>query len=149
MEKKGSFSAPTSYLNGDAKMDRLFRIANKYAAIKADCTKLMPQWFNQCSILNFENGVLSIGVPNQSMMARVKLNSSLLMQGLAIRGWDVSKLRFKVVLDRIPNNERPPAREKHLSEKARASFEALYRNLDENGAQSTLKDAVKNLLKRR
>ncbi len=131
-------------------MERLFKTARQYAAIMADCRKLMPAWFNRCRILRLENGILSIGAPNQALAARLRQSSSLLQHGLKSRGWDISQIRLKVSFDdQPPAEKKTPVQSKRLPEKARASFEALYRELEGKGGRPDLRDSLKKLLDRR
>ena len=130
-------------------MERLFKTAKQYAAIMDDCRKLMPMWFGRCRILRLENGVLSIGAPNQALAARVRQSTSLLLHGLKSKGWDISQIRLKVNFDQLPTERKPPVQTKRFSEKARASFEALYQKLEEDGDRSDLRDSLRKLLDRR
>ena len=150
MNRTGTFAAPSDYLNGQEHMTRLFRTAQQYAAILADCRRLMPPWFGSCRILRLENGVLSIGAPNQTLAARVRQNTGMLLQGLRNRGWEISQVRLRVSLGQRPAEpSRPMAKPRRFSEKARASFEALYRKLEESSSPSDLRDSLKRLLHRR
>lgn len=144
-----TFSTPTDYLNGQAHMERLLKTAQQYAAIKEDCKRLMPSWFGQCGVLRLEGGILSISAPNQALAARVRQSKSLLLHGLKNRGWEINQIRLKVSLDFPPTDRKPPVQTRRFSEKARASFEALYRKLEENGNQSDLRDSLKKLLDHR
>ena len=149
MNRTGTFSTPTDYLAGQSHMERLFKTAKQYAAIMDDCRKLMPMWFGRCRILRLENGVLSIGAPNQALAARVRQSTSLLLHGLKSKGWDISQIRLKVNFDQLPTERKPPVQTKRFSEKARASFEALYQKLEEDGDRSDLRDSLRKLLDRR
>ena len=149
MSRTGTFSTPADYLSGQSHMEQLFKTAEQYAAIKEDCRKLMPMWFGRCRILRLENGVLSIGAPNQALAARVRQGSSLLLHGLKSRGWEINQIRLKVSFDQTLVERKPPVHAKRLSEKARASFEALYQKLEGEGGQPDLRDSLKRLLNRR
>lgn len=150
MNRTGTFSSPSDYLNGQEHMTRLFKTAQQYAAILADCRRLMPPWFSSCRILRLENGVLSIGAPNQTLAARVRQNTGMLLQGLRNRGWEISQVRLKVSLGQRPAGpSKPTAKPRQFSEKARASFEALYRKLEESNSPSDLRNSLKRLLRHR
>ncbi|MGN0917955.1 MAG: DciA family protein [Oxalobacter sp.] len=144
-----TFSTPVDYLNGQAHIDRLLKTAQQYAAIKEDCKRLMPLWFGQCRILRLEDGVLSISAPNQALAARIRQSRSLLLHGLKSRGWEISQIRPKVSLDFPTTDRKPLVQTRRFSKKARASFEALYRKLEEDGSQSDLRDSLKKLLDHR
>lgn len=150
MNQTGTFSSPTDYLNSQAHMAQLFKTAQQYDAILTDCKRLMPPWFGQCRILHLDNGILSIGVPNQTLAARVRQNTGLLLQGIRNRGWEISQIRLRVNLGQKPvENRKSPVQPKRFSKTAKASFEALYRKLEDNGSRSGLRDTLKRLLNRR
>ncbi len=148
MNKTSTFSRPIDYLNGQAHMEMLLKTARQYTAIMADCRRLQLPWFNQCRILRLENGVLFIGAPNQTMVARVRQNSSLLLHKLRGKGWKIDRIQLKVNFHRSPVNKKLSVRPRRLSEKARASFEALYRELEQDSDGSNLRDSLKKLLDR-
>lgn len=130
-------------------MGRIMHTAKQYERITNVCRSFMPAWFRWCSVLRLEEGVLLIGAPNQTLAARVRQYAMQLRSGLVQKGIPVSSIRLKVTFEQPPADQERPVRSRRLSEKARASFEALYRNLADEKADSKLLDSLRQMLENR
>lgn len=130
-------------------MGEILHTAKQYERITKACRSFMPSWFSWCSVLRLENGELTIGAPNQTLAARVRQYAVQLRSDLAEKGFPVSSIRLKVTFDRPPTDQEKPVRSRRLSQKARASFEALYTDLADGNAKPELLDALRQMLDNR
>ena len=130
-------------------MGKILQTARQYERITAACRSFMPSWFSWCSVLRLEDGELLIGAPNQTLAARVRQYAVQLRSGLAEKGIPVSSVRLKVTFERPPVEQEKPVRSRRLSQKARASFEALYKNLADENANPELMESLRQMLENR
>lgn len=84
------FSTATEYLDSHENMSGLLQVAQRLSEIQKACQSILPRHFSACSVFKLESGKMIIGVPNQSIAARIRqqipyLQAELGKAGLASR----------------------------------------------------------------
>lgn len=70
--------------------------------LRKACEAILPEHFTYSRILQFTNGQLTLGVPNQATAARLRQKLPLLQSSLQNEGWIIEKIRVKVKLNQDP-----------------------------------------------
>lgn len=66
------FSTATEYLDSHENMSGLLQVAQRLSEIQKACQSILPRHFSACSVFKLESGKMIIGVPNQSIAARIR-----------------------------------------------------------------------------
>lgn len=140
------FANATEYLDKHEKMSGLLQIAQRLSEIEKRCQTILPHHFSSCSVLKLENGKMIIGVPNQSIAARIRQQIPFLQDELGRSGWPIDSIRLKVQLSQRRFSEMPAAR-KTLSPRAYESLVDLHSRLDKTKQNNGLTSALGELIK--
>ncbi len=140
------FPTATEYLDSHENMSGLLQAARRLSEIEKTCQSILPRHFSACSVLKLENGTMIIGVPNQSIAARIRQQIPYLQAELNRTGWPVESIRLKVQLAQKRFSEKPAAR-KTLSNQAYESLVDLYSSLDKTKQNNRLVSALGELIK--
>lgn len=136
------------FLRAHDKLATLLPAAARLVALQKDCAAILPTQFAWCSPLAFENGQLTIAIPNAALAAKLKQQLPKLQDNLLKRGWQVIAIRLKV---QVVTEVAKPAKIPHpgLPVGAVAAFAQLENALEKTPQNSALKAALKNLVKKR
>lgn len=137
-----------SFLRGHEALAALLPTATKLAKLQADCLAIMPAQFTHCSVLNINEGLLHIAVPNSALATRIKQMLPKLQSALIERGWQVEGIKLRIQVD-APAPAAPAIEGRELSSSALDCFRELNQNLENHPSNLALKQAIQNLLKRR
>jgi chromosomal replication initiation ATPase DnaA len=136
------------FLRAHDKLATLLPAAARLVALQKDCAAILPSQFAWCSPLAFENGQLTLAIPNAALAAKLKQQLPKLQDNLLKRGWQVIAIRLKVqVVTEIAKKEMQP--HPGLSIEAVAAFAQLESALEKTPQNSALKDALKKLVEKR
>jgi hypothetical protein len=138
----------TDFLRRDDKMAALLPAIQRMAALQKDCAAALPAMFKYCEILAFEDGQLTLSLPNAALAAKLKQQIPKLQETLARRGWQVTGVKLKVQMSKpaeIKEQMRSPA----LSAAAVAAFDQLGDDLDQTPQNATLIAALRAMVARR
>lgn len=137
------------FLQATEKLGALLPTASRLAQLQQACARLQPQVFAACHIVNLDQGLLQIAVPNAALATRLRQQLPRLATGLRENGWPVEDIRLKVQVmpERLPAPPAPKKRELPLS--ALASFSELENRLDGDPRNESLRGALRQLLARR
>ena len=136
------------FLRAHDKLATLLPAAARLVALQKDCAAILPTQFAWCSPLAFENGQLTIAIPNAALAAKLKQQLPKLQDNLLKRGWQVIAIRLKV---QVVTEVVKPAKTPHpgLPVGAVAAFAQLENALEKTPQNSALKAALKNLVEKR
>lgn len=134
------------FLRSHDKLAALLPAAARMASLQKDCATVLPAMFAQCGILQFDAGLLVLGVPNTAIAARLKQQLPKLQDQLQHRGWQVNAIRLKVQVTQSIDKSRISVKNP-LSEQALSAFDTLQRELEDTPRNQTLKDALARLLR--
>ena len=138
----------TDFLRANDRMASLLPAANRMARLQADCAAALPAIFNNCDVLSFQEGVLTMAVPSSALAARLKQNLPKLQATLLQRGWQVESMRIKVQVTRaLP--DKPQMRNLELPPTAVQAFEELAESLPDNKQNRDLVAALRALAAKR
>ena len=146
MKINNVFPTATEYLDSHENMSGLLQVARRLSEIEKTCLSILPRHFSACSVLKLENGKMIIGVPNQSMAARLRQQMPYLQAELNRTGWPVDSIRLKVQLAQKRLVEKPAAR-KTLPPQAYESLVDLYSSLEKTKRNNRLTSALSELIK--
>jgi hypothetical protein len=136
------------FLRAHDKLATLLPAAARLVALQKDCAAILPSQFAWCVPQAFENGQLTLTIPNTALAAKLKQQLPKLQDNLLKRGWQVIAIRLKVqVVTEVAKPERIP--HAGLSANAVAAFAQLENALEKTPQNSVLKDALKKLLEKR
>ncbi|NGZ85798.1 DciA family protein [Duganella aceris] len=138
----------TDFLRRDAKMAALLPAIQRMASLQKDCAAALPAMFKYCEILAFEDGQLTLSLPNAALAAKLKQQIPKLQETLARRGWQVAGVKLKVQMTK-PAEIREPMRVLALSEAAVAAFDQLGADLEQTPQNATLIAALQAMVARR
>ncbi|HEX8956989.1 MAG TPA: DciA family protein, partial [Burkholderiaceae bacterium] len=126
----------------------LLPAAARLVALQKDCAAILPTQFAWCSPLAFENGQLTIAIPNAALAAKLKQQLPKLQDNLLKRGWQVIAIRLKV---QVVKEVIKPAKTPHpgLPAGAVAAFARLEESLEKSPQNNSLKKALQNLVQKR
>jgi len=138
----------TDFLRSNDRMASLLPAANRMARLQGDCAAALPAIFNNCDVLSFQDGVLTLAVPSSALAARLKQMLPKLQTTLSGRGWQVESMRIKVQVTRaLP--DRPQMRTLELPPTAVQAFEELAQSLPDNKQNRDLVAALRALAAKR
>ena len=140
------FPTATEYLDSHENMSGLLQTARRLSEIQQACQSILPRHFSACSVLKLENGQMIIGVPNQSIAARIRQQIPYLQTELCRTGWPVDSIRLKVQLAQKRFAEKPAAR-KTLSPLAFESLVDLYSSREKTKQNNRLTSALSELIR--
>jgi hypothetical protein len=132
----------------------LLPAVERHLALQRDLALVLQPWLNQmqhttraqgqdlCCVLRLEQGVLTLGVPNAALAARLRQILPRLEAGLGQRGWKVSAIRLRVQQE-IFAAESTACAPKALPRAGLAAFSELLGKVTSPGLQA----AVTRLLK--
>ncbi|HYD80850.1 MAG TPA: DciA family protein [Paucimonas sp.] len=146
-------SVPTAtgavdFLRSHDKMSVILPTLKRLAAIRKDCSALLPALFETCSVLHLAEGQLTLAAPNAALATRLKQQLPKLQDGLLQRGWQVNAIRIKVQVSQ-PAEKPPTFRQRSLSKQALASFSSLADALEDTPRNQALKMAIAAMVKAR
>jgi chromosomal replication initiation ATPase DnaA len=143
-----SAKGAVDFLRAHDKLANLLPAAARLVALQKDCAAILPAQFAWCSPLAFENGQLTLAIPNAALAAKLKQQLPKLQDNLLKRGWQVIAIRLKVqVINVVAKQERKP--HPGLPAGAVAAFAQLENALEKTPQNSALKEALKNLVEKR
>jgi len=138
----------TDFLRSNDRLASLLPAANRMARLQADCAQVLPAIFNNCDVLSFQEGVLTLAVPSSALAARLKQSLPKLQATLIGRGWQVESMRIKVQVTRaLP--DKPQMRTLELPPTAVQAFEDLAESLPDNKQNRDLVAALRALAAKR
>jgi hypothetical protein len=135
------------FLRSNDKMAALLPTVTRMLALQKDCTALLPAMFETCTVLQLENGQLTVAAPNAALATRLKQQVSKLQEGLLKRGWQVSAIRLKVQMTKILEKVVPP-KQLTLPVQAVSALAELDKALDNSPHNAALKAALEAMIKR-
>jgi hypothetical protein len=138
----------TDFLRRDHKMAALLPAIERMAALQKDCAAALPAMFKYCEILAFEDGQLTLSLPNASLAAKLKQQVPKLQETLARRGWQVAAVKLKVQMTK-PAEIKEQMRALSLSEAAVTAFDELGDALEATPQNATLIAALRAMVARR
>jgi len=138
----------TDFLRRDDKMAALLPAIQRMAALQKDCATALPAMFKYCEILAFEDGQLTLSLPNASLAAKLKQQVPKLQETLARRGWQVAGVKLKVQMTK-PAEIKEQMRSLSLNEAALAAFDQLGTDLEQTPQNATLIAALRAMVARR
>ena len=136
------------FLRAHDKLATLLPAAARLVKLQKDCATILPSQFAWCTPLAFENGQLTIAIPNAALAAKLKQQLPKLQDNLLKRGWQVIAIRLKV---QVVKEVVKPAKIPHpgLPAGAVTAFAQLENALEKTPQNSALKEALKNLVEKR
>lgn len=134
------------FLRSHDKLAMLLPAVARMASLQKDCAAALPALFSQCDVLQFEASQLVLSVPNAALAARLKQQLPKLQDELLQRGWQVSAIRLKVQVGKIPAKSKTSVKPE-LPAKAVSAFAELDAALDDSPRNRTLKAAVAMMVK--
>lgn len=137
-----------SFLRSHDALAALLPTATKLAKLQADCLAILPAQFTHCSVLNINEGLLHIAVPNAALATRIKQMLPKLQAALTERGWQIAGIKLRIQVE-APAPAAPDVEGRELSTRALHSFRELNQSLENHPRNEALKQAIQNLLKRR
>ena len=138
----------TDFLRRDDKMAALLPAIERMAALQKDCAAALPAMFKYCEILAFEDGQLSLSLPNAALAAKLKQQLPKLQETLGRRGWQVHGVKLKVQMAK-PAEIKEQMRALWLTEAAVTAFDELGDALEDTPQNATLIAALKAMVAKR
>jgi hypothetical protein len=138
----------TDFLRRDDKMAALLPAIERMAALQKDCAAALPAMFKYCEILAFEDGQLTLSLPNASLAAKLKQQVPKLQETLARRGWQVAGVKLKVQMSK-PAEIKEQMRSLSLSDAAVEAFDQLGTDLEQSPQNATLIAALRAMVAKR
>ena len=142
-----SFEA-TSFLRQNDRMASLLPAALRMADLQRDVGQALPAIANNCDVLSFQDGVLTLAVPSSAVAARLKQSLPKLQSSLLARGWQVTALKLKVQVTRAMPQQ-VETRVLELPPTAVDAFEELGDALPDTPQNAALVAAIKRLAAKR
>jgi hypothetical protein len=142
-----SFEA-TSFLRQNDRMASLLPAALRMADLQRDVGQALPAIANNCDVLSFQEGVLTLAVPSSAVAARLKQQLPKLQSTLLARGWQVTSTRLKVQVTRAMPQQ-VEHRVLELPPTAVDAFEELGETLPDTPQNAALVAAIKRLAAKR
>ena len=138
----------TDFLRRDDKMAALLPAIERMASLQKDCAAALPAMFKYCEILAFEDGQLTLSLPNAALAAKLKQQLPKLQDTLARRGWQVHGVKLKVQMSK-PAEIKEQMRALSLTEAAVTAFDELGDALEDTPQNATLIAALKAMVAKR
>jgi hypothetical protein len=138
----------TDFLRANERMASLLPAALRMADLQRDVGQALPAVANNCDVLSFQDGVLTLAVPSSAVAARLKQQLPKLQSTLLARGWQVTATRLKVQVTRAMP-ERVETRVLELPPTAVDAFEDLGESLPDTPQNAALVAAIKRLAAKR
>ncbi|MQA37440.1 DUF721 domain-containing protein [Rugamonas sp. FT29W] len=138
----------TDFLRRDDKMAALLPAIERMASLQKDCAAALPAMFKYCEILAFEEGQLTLSLPNAALAAKLKQQLPKLQDTLARRGWQVHGVKLKVQMSK-PAEIKEQMRALSLTEAAVTAFDELGDALEDTPQNATLIAALKAMVAKR
>jgi hypothetical protein len=138
----------TDFLRRDDKMAALLPAIQRMAALQKDCATALPAMFKYCEILAFQDGQLTLSLPNASLAAKLKQQVPKLQETLAQRGWQVTAVKLKVQMTK-PAEIKEQMISLSLSPAAVEAFDQLGMDLEQTPQNATLIAALRAMVARR
>lgn len=135
------------YLQASNNIAALLPAVERMMALQRDCTAALPTLFDDCTVMQFSAGQLTLSVPNAALAAKLKQRLPGLQEILSSRGWQVNAIRLRVQV----NGQRAasaPVKQLAMPNAALQAFSALEHVLPSSPQSATLKEAVQAMLKR-
>jgi hypothetical protein len=135
------------FLLAHDKMASLMPTVMRLAALEKDCAALLPDMFNTCAVLQFNDANLLLSAQNAGLAAKLKQQLPKLQAGLVKRGWQVNAIRLKVQV--VKNVEKSKASKQLLMpSQALSAWSELENTLEESVRNASLKAALGALVAR-
>jgi hypothetical protein len=138
----------TDFLRRDDKLAAMMPAIERMAALQKDCATALPAMFKYCEILAFDDGQLTLSLPNASLAAKLKQQIPKLQETLARRGWQVNGVKLRVQMTK-PAEIKEQMRALSLPEAAVTAFDELGDTLEDTPQNATLIAALKAMVARR
>jgi hypothetical protein len=138
----------TDFLRRDDKLAAMMPAIERMAALQKDCAIALPAMFKYCEILAFDDGQLTLSLPNASLAAKLKQQIPKLQETLARRGWQVHGVKLRVQMTK-PAEIKEQMRALSLPEAAVTAFDELGETLPDTPQNATLIAALKAMVARR
>lgn len=137
----------SDFLRGNDKLASLLPAAGRMAELQKECSDLLPAAFENCAVVRFESGQLTLSVANGALAAKLKQQLPKLQDGLLRRGFQVSAVRLKLQPGNIVTNV-TKRKSLRLPNQAVSAFAELNDTLDDTPQNGALKAAVAAMLSR-
>lgn len=138
----------SDFLRRDNKMAALLQAAERMASLQRDCAAALPGMFKYCEILAFEDCLLTLALPNASLVARLKQQIPRMQTTLSECGWQVHDIKLKVRMAK-PAEAKEKMRALSLPEAAVTAFDELVAKLDDTTPNAKLITALRAMVARR
>jgi len=138
----------TDFLRRDDKLAAMMPAIERMASLQKDCAIALPAMFKYCEILAFDDGQLTLSLPNASLAAKLKQQIPKLQETLARRGWQVNGVKLRVQMTK-PAEIKEQMRALSLPEAAVTAFDELGDTLEDTPQNATLIAALKAMVARR
>ena len=116
-------------------------------ALKKDCMANLPAMFDVCDVLQFDAGQLILATPNGALATKLKQQLPKLQEQLIKLGWQVSAIRLKVQVTKIPEKS-TYSKQLTLPSRAVSAFAELGAALEESPRNAALKAALDAMVRR-
>jgi len=146
--KRPTAVGATDFLRRDNKLASLLPAVERMAALQKDCAAVLPAMFRYCDILAFEDGQLTLAVPNAALAAKLKQQTPKLQDTLSQRGWQVQGVKLKVQMVKAVEIK-PEMISVELPEIAVSAFDELGDALEQNAQNAPLIAALRAMVARR
>lgn len=134
-------------LRTDEKMASLMPNVMRLAAIRKDCAAILPKVFEVCAVQRFEAGSLVLSVPNAALVTRLKQQLPKLQEALCQSGWQISSIRLKVQMMRMPERSHIPQKT-GVSPQGLEALSELVQTLKKTPQNAALELALQRMLQR-
>jgi hypothetical protein len=135
------------FLRSNDKMAALLPTVTRMLALQKDCMTLLPAMFEACTVLQLQEGQLTLATPNAALAARLKQQVPKLQEGLLKKGWQVSAIKLKVLMRQNLEKVVPP-KQLTLPAQAVSALADLDQTLDNSPSNAALKAALSAMIKR-
>jgi hypothetical protein len=140
-----SAKGAADFLYSHEKMAAIASAVSRLAALRKDCSAILPAAFEHCDVLQYDSGQLLLAAPNAAFASRIKQQLPQLRNTLLQRGWKIDTIRIKVQLTQDARIA-PRPKQLALPSQAIAAFAQLSRSLPRSSANSSLQEAVDRLI---
>lgn len=134
------------FLRSHEQLSPLLPTITRLDTLYQDCKIVLAPLLQDCSILKFEAGQLTIATPNAAIASKLKQQLPKLQAHLMRRGWQVDVIKLKIIFA-TQQPSYAPSKQIVLSNKAMSSLSTLVQTLEPTKSNASLRIALQNMLK--
>ncbi len=139
----------TDFLHTHDAMATLLPTVKRLIALQADCNAVLPAMFHDCTVQQFDAGIVVFSMPNAALAAKLKQQLPKLQQALMKSGWQVETIRLKIQMrPSFATPASPPSKNLVLPKLAITALSALSDGLEKSTRNEALKAALLNMVSR-